>query len=291
MRSRDVSQDRGPGPGPPAPGPVRARLQALAPAAVIGHRGAGKTRPDHPWPENSLASFLAAVRRGADGVELDVTLTRDERLVVLHDDTLERTTDGSGAVSRLLLEEVRRCRILDAAGRPTREPPPTLEEAFRCLPPHVLINVELKPPGSGRRAPGAGAALLARTAVREVIRLGGGARALFSSFDEEAAAAVKREAPSLYAGLLLTREASRSWEPALARAAAHGLDAVHPHHWISAAGVEAARRAGLQVNVYTVNGRPRMRTVLDRGVTSIITDEPGLLRAVVQERRAAGARG
>jgi len=274
----------------PARERVRHRLSARTPAAVIGHRGTGKTRAGHPLAENSLASFREAVRQGADGIELDVQLTRDERLVILHDDTLDRTTDGSGGVGRMTLAEVRRCRLVDHAGRPAGEPPPTPEDVYRGLPPHLLINVELKPGRAHRGTDASRAALLARTAVREVSRLGGLDRTVFSSFDELAAAAVKREEPSAYAALLLNREASRGWQAFLARAADLGLDALHPHHWIPVAGVEAARRAGLQVNVYTVNGRARMNTVLVRGVTSVITDQPGLLKAVIAERLAAGNR-
>jgi len=267
---------------------VRERLEKLAPAAVIGHRGTGKTRPGHPYPENSLASFREAVRQGADGIELDLEITADGEVVVMHDDTLDRTTDGSGCVSRKTLAEIRACRILDASGRPTDERPPTLQEVYGALPPHILVNVELKTFGPDCVTDATGPEELARAAVREVARLGGSDRTFFSSFDEQAAASVKQETPSLYSALLLNRDESLSWKPSLDRAGEQGLDAVHPHLLIPGAGVEAALRSDLQVNVYTVNGRIPMTAALDKGVTSIITDQPGLLKTVIEERRETG---
>ena len=264
------------------------RLAALAPTAVIGHRGTGKTRLGHPFPENSLASFREAVRQGADGIELDLELTSDGALVVMHDDTLDRTTDGSGCVSRKTLAQVRESRILDAEGRPTGEPPPTLEEVFQALPSHILVNVELKTFGPDCETESTRPVDLARAAVREVARLGGSGRTFFSSFDEQAAAAVKQENPALYSALLLNRKRSRAWKTSLERVWEQGLDAVHPHVMIPGAGVEAALRSGLQVNVFTVNGRRLMNAMLDRGVTAIITDQPGLLKTVIRERRREG---
>jgi len=265
---------------------VRQRLARMTPAAIIGHRGTGRTRPGHPFPENAIASFREAVRQGAHGIELDLALTADGALVVMHDDTLDRTTNGSGRVNQKTLAQIRACRILDAGGRPTGEPPPTLEEVYAALPPDILVNVELKTFGQdGRTESARPAAALARAAVRAVVRLGAAGRTFFSSFDEHAAAAVKQEAPSLYAALLLDRRRSLSWENPLAKAVDLSLDAVHPHVLIPVAGVEAALRSGLQVNVYTVNDRPRMNALLDRGVTSLITDQPGLLRTVIRERQ------
>jgi glycerophosphoryl diester phosphodiesterase len=279
------STDRTPPGEGSVPSGLRRRLSDLAPAAVIGHRGTGKNRPGHPFPENSLSSFREAVRQGADGIELDLELTADGALVVMHDDTLDRTTNGSGCVSRKTLPEIRAFRLLDAAGRPGVEPPPTLDEVLAALPPQFLINVELKAFGPDCSTQTTRPSDLARAAVREVTRLGGTERCFFASFDEQAAVTVKQENPSLYSALLLDRDRSLAWESSLEQVKKLGLDAVHPHFLIPAEGIHAARLAELQVNVYTVNGRFWMNAMLDRGVTSLITDEPGLLRAVIEERR------
>ena len=258
---------------------VRARLDALAPAANLAHRGQGPTRPRGTWPENSLPAFRAAMQQGADGIELDVVLTRDGRLVVLHDDTFDRTTSCSGCANAQTFDEARACALLDGARQPTAEHPPTLAEAFAAAGPDGLVNVELKVYGAPCLTPTSGAAVLARTAVAEIRRLGVQRRTLFSSFDEAAVVEVKRVAPELYAALLF----GGNTDALIERAAALGLDAIHPF-WsgISAERIVAARRLGLQVNLWTVNGETFLTQALDKDPTGIVTDEPGVLRALLK---------
>lgn len=105
--------------------------------AVFGHRGASALAP-----ENTLASFARGVALGVDGVELDVRLTSDGEVVVLHDERLERTTNGVGRVCETPFRALRR---LDAGNG---ERVPTLEEVFDAVPQHVAVNVELKAPGT-----------------------------------------------------------------------------------------------------------------------------------------------
>ena len=109
---------------------------------VFGHRGASAYAP-----ENTLAAFRLALEQGADGVELDVILSADGVPVVIHDDTLDRTTNGHGPVSRLTLGELKRL----AAGYPARfgaqfsaERIPTLAEVFETCGAQTVINIELK---------------------------------------------------------------------------------------------------------------------------------------------------
>ena len=107
---------------------------------IIAHRGDVSNAP-----ENTLPAFRSAYELGADGVELDVRLTRDEQLVVFHDYRLGRTSNGSGLVNHSTMEEV---RSLDVGawygGKYTGEKAPTLDEVFESLPPDFLINVEMK---------------------------------------------------------------------------------------------------------------------------------------------------
>lgn len=268
-------------PRAPAHQAVRQRIEALAPAANLAHRGSGPTRPQSALPENSLAAFRQAIALGADGVELDVELTADGHLLVMHDETLDRTTTCAGCVSALPLADAQRCSLLDGHRVSTDERPPTLAQVFAALPDDALVNVELKV--YGRCAtPDTGVETLARTAAAEVRRLGGARRTLFSSFEEEALLALKRVDSALY-GALLTGNASRD---DVAHVAALGLDAIHPT-WsgISAETVALARAGGLQVNLWTVSSRPFLTQALDKGPTAIITDEPGVLAEVIEERR------
>ena len=86
---------------------VRTQLASLAPCANLGHRGAGITEAGHPFPENSIVSFLEAMDQGADGIDIDVQITQDGGVIVMHDDTLDRTTDCTGCVSAMTFDEVR----------------------------------------------------------------------------------------------------------------------------------------------------------------------------------------
>jgi glycerophosphoryl diester phosphodiesterase len=271
--------------GEPASTTVRERIAALAPSANIGHRGTGMTRAGHPLPENSVSSFREAIRQGADGIELDVELTSDGGLIVMHDDTFDRTTTCTGCVSAYTLEEARACFLLDGDGEPTAEHPPTLEESYAALPDDALVNVELKVYGSGCLTPTTGAEALADAAVAEVRALGVLDRTLFSSFDADAAAAVLGAEPDAYSALLIGVAESFSPEAEIALALDLGLAAIHPFFVVEQPAVASALAAGLQANFWTVNTAPAMNESIDKGATAIITDEPGLLAEVLAQRR------
>ena len=271
----------GSGSAAPANDAVRARLEALAPAN-LAHRGSGPTRPLSPLPENSLAAFRDGIAKGADGIELDVELTADGRLLVMHDDTLDRTTTCSGCVNAFTLPEAQACALTDGRGAPTDERPPTLAQAYAVLPADALVNVELKVFGAACATPDSDAAALARAAAAEVRRLGATRRTLFSSFDAVAVEEIKRLDPTLYAALLIgTIDAA-----GVAAAAASGLDAIHPT-WsgIGAELVADAQSRGLQVNLWTVNGRTFLTQALAKGPDAIITDQPDVLAELLAEPR------
>jgi glycerophosphoryl diester phosphodiesterase len=269
------------GQGRPAFEVVRERIAALAPSANLGHRGTGVNRPGHALPENSIPSFLAAMPEGADGIELDVELTSDGALLVMHDDTLDRTTTCSGCVSAYTLADAQQCFLLDGDGAVTDLHPPTLAEVYTALPEAALVNVELKVYGAGCATPTTGATALAAATVTEVEHLGVGDRTLFSSFDTEAAGGVKAFAPALYAALLVSVDGTLDWESTIATASSLGLEAIHPLFVIVGEGVATARAEGFQVNVWTVDNPTDMEDSLEKGVTAIITDEPAVLAGVI----------
>jgi glycerophosphoryl diester phosphodiesterase len=258
---------------------VRKRIAALAPAANLGHRGSGVSVPGRQLPENSIPSFLRAMQHGAHGVELDVEITADGQLVVMHDDTLDRTTTCTGCVSALGFDTLRHCRLRDGNGGTTAERPPALAEVYSALPPSALVNVELKVYEPRCRTASTGPRQLARAAVAEIKRLGVADRTIFSSFDEDAIVAVKTADATLYAALLFFEYRPERIEHAVQL----GLDAIHPYHTIAATEVQRALQAGLQVNVWTVNARPHLLESLEKGVSAIITDHPELLHQVRAE--------
>jgi glycerophosphoryl diester phosphodiesterase len=272
--------DGGGGGRPPANEVVRTRIDSLAPAANLGHRGTGVNRAGHTLPENSIPSFLDALAQGADGVELDVELTADGALLVMHDDTLDRTTTCLGCVSGWTLAEAQECLLRDGDGNPTSEHPPTLQEVYDSLPPDTMVNVELKVFEPPCLTDSTGPEALARATVATVRDLGATERTLFSSFDLTAAATVKEEDPGLYSALL----AAVPEEAAIQQALELGLDAIHPLVFVPREVVQAILDAGLQVNIWTVNTPQLMNQSLDKGVTAIITDEPAVLREVIDAR-------
>ncbi len=100
---------------------------------VLGHRGYSAK-----YPENTLLAFKKAIEAGADGIELDVWLTRDGEVVVIHDETVGRTSNGSGRVKEMTLEKL---KVLDFGDG---ERIPTLEEVFEAIPEDTVVNVEIK---------------------------------------------------------------------------------------------------------------------------------------------------
>ncbi len=258
---------------------VRDRIRSLAPSANLGHRGTGPTRPDHPFPENSLSSFLAAIQAGADGVELDVRLTADGNVIVMHDDTLDRTTNCTGCVSAMTLDEVRACRLLDGAGEATEGRPPTLVEVYSAVSGNLLVNIEMKVSGEECATPETAPDLLVEKVLEEVISIGGQARTIFSSFDEGVCELVKTRNLGFYSALV----SNAPDEALIERALELQQDAIHPSPIVSDATVQAALDAGLQVNVWGANSEEAMQAQLDKGVTAIITNDPGVLSELLSE--------
>ena len=262
---------------------VQVAIALLAPSANLGHRGTGPTREGHPFPENSISSFVAAMEAGADGVSLDVEITQDGEPIVMHDDTVDRTTDCTGCVSELTLDEIRACRLLDGDGNPTDERPPTLLEVYTALGGTALIDLELKVFEPPCLTDTTGPEQLVPRVLDEVTRIGGESRTLFSSFDETAAELVKTQRPDYYSALLSLEETG---PPLVEAALALNQDAIHPFFSVSAETAESALDEGLQVNVWTVNTEDLMRQQIEKGATAIITDDPGTLADLLNELRA-----
>lgn len=242
---------------------------------VIAHRGASVEAP-----ENSLAAFQRAIDAGADMIELDVRLTRDGAVVVLHDGSLERTTTGRGAVHELTLEQVRQAHVLAPGGGvyEPRESPPLLLEALELARGKVGVNVEIKgvPERSDELVAGVLAAIDASGVAPEEL--------IISSFDHGLLARIAALRHDLALAPLFSRPVEQ-WE-SLPGA---GL---HPHHaLVDEAFMTAARRAGRFVNVWTVNEPARQLELVRLGVDGIITDDPRSLRRLLAGGGGEGGGG
>jgi glycerophosphoryl diester phosphodiesterase len=214
--------------------------------------------------ENTLEAFERARAAGADGVELDVRLTRDGEVVVFHDDDLERLAGRPDALASLSLAEVREVRLSSGARIPT------LAEVLDAIP-ELEVNVELKSPGAGRA--GALPGVVARW-LRERRDAG---RVIISSFDPWALVQVHSAAPAIATGFLFHRDRRRAWlAPWLGSAALHPEDTL-----CGARDVRAWRRAGYAVNVWTVDDAARLRELAQWGVDGLISNDPAAARAAL----------
>ena len=237
------------------------------PPLVIAHRGASATAP-----ESTAAAIRAAVRAGAAMVELDVQMTRDRRLVIFHDDRLERTTDGTGHLTQATWAQLAR---LDAGGwfhrRCKGERILLVSQALALLPPSVGVNLELKTTARPR-------ALLCRV-VRVLRRARGTKRIWLSSFHAALLRPLRRTGWPL--ALICREEADR----ALARAIRLGCAAWHPFHTLlTPRRLARAHAAGLRVHVWTVDEPSHAHDLARLGVDGIFTNDPARLVTALRAR-------
>ena len=225
------------------------------PFVVIGHRGAAGHEP-----ENTLRSFRRAVAMGVHAVELDVYRLEDE-LVVIHDDSLERTTSGTGPLAAHTLAEVRR---LDAGAG---ERIPLLSEVLSGIDEGIGINVELKGEGTGERLPGY---LAAYPRSRGCI--------LVSSFRQQELAAYREAGGDAALGLLF----GRSKEGLFERAEALDPYTIHLSVRLASAGLMGRIHArGVRVFVYTVNELDVLARLRKGKVDGVFSDYPDrILQAI-----------
>lgn len=237
---------------------------------LLGHRGAR-----HAAPENTFAAFDLALEEGAEGVELDVRLNASGDVIVCHDVTLERVTDGKDerAVHELSSAECRAVRLRDGEPLPFLEG--VLEWASRR---RACVNIELKMDGHRRSALVRAVAGLARNHSCP-------GDLLISSFNALAVLSHRALAPSLASAWLLESPpaADHSW---LAHA---GESAVHPKHTLITRERVARWKARVgRVHTWTVNDPGRARELAALGVDCLISDNPGALkRALETNERAA----
>ena len=236
----------------------------------IAHRGASALAP-----ENTIAAFEKAVELGADAIELDLHVSRDGELVIIHDDTLDRTTDGQGPVHARSLQELKR---LDAgrwfgesfAGQRI----PALAEVLDRFAGKVPLALEVKAGSAFFR--GIEERVVSILREHQVI-----SQVAVASFDHHALLALKELEPLLRtAALLVGRPVSLSALAGPSKTDAMALEC----SLVTKTEVDACHAAGLQLVVWVVNEPAQIRYFIDLGVDGIITDRPDLLRHALTER-------
>lgn len=219
----------------------------------IGHRGAAGYEP-----ENTLRSFKAAVSLGADMVELDVHVCASSEIVVIHDETVNRTTNGSGTIANLTLNEL---KALDAG---IGEKIPTLAEVFSTMRGSVGINIELKGKGTSDSVHD----FITRAFKRGEWRLDD---VLITSFDWRMLGRMRELSEETRLGPLTYED----MEGALTTAAELDAFCVNPHHIrINTAYMNRAHEAGLRVYPWTVNIPADIQRLSKLDVDGIISDYP-----------------
>ncbi|MFQ5341913.1 MAG: glycerophosphodiester phosphodiesterase [Anaerolineae bacterium] len=253
---------------------------------VFAHRGARSVAP-----ENTLPAFQEALEMGVDGIELDVQLSRDAQLMVIHDFTLERTTNGRGRVrdytaGELAQLEIVDCRlqIADCRTIPKSEirnlkwnaGVPTFEQVLDLVGDRCRLNIEIKTTDAagGRQE----AVLLARMIQRRDLY----EQVIVSSFNPFALIWMRRADPRVALGLLYAEDwpiyLRRAWLRPLVRPAA-----LHPHHtMIDKAYMQWARSKGYAVNTWTVNEVEEARRLAGLGIDALISDVPDRLMAALR---------
>lgn len=247
-------------------------LPVLPKPLLLAHRGASAYAP-----ENTLAAFRLAMQQGAHGVELDVKLSADGEMVVMHDASVDRTTNGSGKVKEMPLAALRELRAPGRfADQYPDEPIPTLLEVLESLGHQAIINIELTNYSSPRDH-------LPELAANLVDRLGMQANVLFSSFLPANLQRVRRILPQARVAVLalqgLAGWPGRGW---IGRRAAPEI--LHPHHAdITPALVQREHARGRRVHAWTVNSSAEARALLLMGVDGLISDDPPAILRVMEE--------
>ncbi|WP_440136904.1 glycerophosphodiester phosphodiesterase [Georgenia satyanarayanai] len=245
--------------------------------AALAHRGGGAE-----VPENSRAALAHVEALGYRYFETDVRCTADGVVVLHHDPTLDRTTDGHGPLSALTWEQASRLR--DRAGGSLVR----LDEALRDFP-ALRLNIDLKEDG------------VVGPALRTIAEAGAGDRVCLASFSDRRVQVVRRATQGRVATSLARQETARLVVAATLGAPARGVPTpsgtttdravcvqVPVRHRgvpvVTPAFVQRAHRLGLEVHVWTIDDAPTMHRLLDLGVDGLVTDRPTVLRKVLRAR-------
>ncbi len=217
-------------------------------------------------PENTLCAFEKAIEMGADGIELDIQLTKDGEIVVIHDETIDRTSDGKGWVKDYTLEELRQFNYNKTHPEVEHADIPTMREVFELIKPtNLVINIELK----------TGIVFYDRLEERIVEltkEMGMEDRVIYSSFNHYTVVKIHNLKPDARVGFLYADGPIDMPEYGVK----HGVEALHPALYnIQYPGfVQECKVKGLKLHVWTVNEEQYMHMCCQAGVDAIITNYP-----------------
>ena len=236
----------------------------------FAHRGfSGK------YPENTMLAFQKAVEIGADGIELDVQLTKDGEIVIIHDETIDRTTDGKGFVVDYTYDEIKN---FDASyifkGKMGFNKIPTLREYFEYVKDkNIITNIELKT--------GVNEYFGIEEKVWELIKeFNLSDKIIISSFNHYSVLRMKKIAPNLKYGFL-----SETWIIDAGKyTKSYDVECYHPHFaMITDETAKEIKSHGIEINTWTVNDEKVMKDLISKDVDILIGNYPDLTKKVIQE--------
>lgn len=239
---------------------------------VWAHRGASGYAP-----ENTLEAFKMAAEMGADGVELDVQLTKDGEIVVIHDEKIDRTSNKEGLVKDYTLDELKKFNFNNGNEEYSYVQIPTLKEVYELLKPYNMkINVELK------------TGIFFYDGIEEkVLKLAKEMdmedRIIYSSFNHYSVMKIKELESKAETGLLY----ADGWINVVEYAENLKVNALHPALYnVQYDGlIEKCRKSGIKLHVWTVNGEEEMKKLVESGIEAIITNYPDKAIKVIEDNK------
>lgn len=257
--------------------PFRPIPEPGEPPYLIAHRGISAKAP-----ENTLAAFKLALQTpGIDMIELDVRLSKDEEVIVLHDRTLQRTTTGNGPARTYALQELKQ---YDAGSwfhpRFSAERIPTLREVFNLVQGRCWLDIEIKSDFWHRGPEG----LLERRVLETVAEAGLSERVMYSSFDHQLIGRLKQMHPAAVTGVLyrIYRDFGRLPSKLVGRVGASVF--VCGKHELTRAMIRDAQQHNIPLYVYTLNSTADVQNIMALGVQGIISDAADEVVSVVKRK-------
>lgn len=225
---------------------------------VISHAACGGHAP-----ANTLAGIRAAIGMGVDGIEIDIQCTSDGVPVLMHDYTVDRTTNGTGEVAKLTLDEL---RVLDAGG----EPPPTLAEVLELTRGNSLLVCEIKQPGTEQRVADV---VLQAEALDDV---------MIWSFFPQALTGMRAAEPRIPAALLVSERHTDALPTLRETAISIGAQGLSVYHeGVSENAFRLCRRSGLALYAWTADDPAAIQHLVDIGIDGICTNFPDRVSAAL----------
>jgi glycerophosphoryl diester phosphodiesterase len=246
------------------------------PVAVIAHRGFSGAAP-----ENTLAAFQKGIEIGSDMIELDIHLCKDGKVVVIHDETLERTTNAQGRVVDYTLKELKKFDAGSWFGPQfSGERIPTLGEVLELAKGRVPVNIEIKNPTHGQYP----ITQLADQALRKVKEAGMIHRVVFSSFNPLSLEWIKKKEPQVGVALLY----HEPWSILSDVTGGEKYEVLNLRRtYLTKDKIAKIHKERMKVNVYTVNSQEEMEQFIRWAVDGIITNHPDQLMGILEKRLAS----